>query len=137
MCRPSFIATAATLSLAAAARGQSGPGLDLTWNTIDCGGTVSSAGTLQLFGVIGQPDAGRASQGPLECLGGFLGAPAAAACYVNCDGSTTAPVLNVNDFVCFQTRFAAADPYADCDHSASLNVNDFVCFQQRFAAGCP
>src|SRR5262249_46161837 len=28
-------------------------------------------------------------------------------CYANCDGSTTVPVLNVNDFVCFQTRFAA------------------------------
>jgi hypothetical protein len=60
-----------------------------------------------------------------------------AACYANCDGSTAAPVLNVNDFVCFQSRFAAAEPYADCDHSGGLNVNDFVCFQARFAAGCP
>jgi hypothetical protein len=58
-------------------------------------------------------------------------------CYGNCDGSTAPPVLNVGDFVCFQSRFAAADPYADCDHSATLNVADFVCFQQRFAAGCP
>jgi hypothetical protein len=58
-------------------------------------------------------------------------------CYANCDGSTTQPVLNVNDFVCFQSRFASADPYADCDHSSTLNVNDFVCFQQQFAAGCP
>ena len=30
---------------------------------------------------------------------------AAGACYPNCDGSTTAPILNVNDFICFQTRF--------------------------------
>jgi hypothetical protein len=58
-------------------------------------------------------------------------------CYANCDGSTQLPVLNVNDFVCFQNRFAAADPYADCDHNSSLNVNDFVCFQNQFAAGCP
>jgi hypothetical protein len=58
-------------------------------------------------------------------------------CYANCDGSTTTPLLNVNDFVCFQSRFAAADPYADCDQSGTLNVNDFVCFQSRFAAGCP
>jgi hypothetical protein len=28
-------------------------------------------------------------------------------CYANCDGSTTSPVLNVNDFVCFNNRFAA------------------------------
>jgi hypothetical protein len=62
------------------------------------------------------------------------------ACYANCDGSTSAPVLNVNDFVCFQTRFAAGDSYANCDGSTAppvLNVNDFVCFQQAFAAGCP
>jgi hypothetical protein len=62
------------------------------------------------------------------------------ACYANCDGSTVTPVLNVNDFVCFQNKFAAGDPYANCDHSTAtpvLNVNDFVCFQAKFAAGCP
>jgi hypothetical protein len=61
-------------------------------------------------------------------------------CYANCDASTGAPVLNVNDFICFQNRFAAGDPYANCDGSTvapALNVNDFVCFQARFAAGCP
>jgi hypothetical protein len=58
-------------------------------------------------------------------------------CYANCDNSTQNPVLNVNDFVCFQNRFAAADPYADCNHDSALNVNDFVCFQNSFAAGCP
>jgi hypothetical protein len=60
-------------------------------------------------------------------------------CYPNCDGSTVSPVLNVNDFVCFQTRFAAGDSYANCDGSTIapiLNVNDFICFQSRFAAGC-
>jgi glucose/arabinose dehydrogenase len=61
-------------------------------------------------------------------------------CPANCDGSTSAPVLNVNDFVCFQSRFAAGDCYANCDGSTSppvLNVNDFVCFTSIFAAGCP
>jgi hypothetical protein len=58
-------------------------------------------------------------------------------CYANCDGSTAPPALNVNDFVCFQTRFAAGEPYADCDRSGTLNVNDFVCFQTAFASGCP
>jgi probable HAF family extracellular repeat protein len=64
----------------------------------------------------------------------------AASCYANCDGSTSTPVLNVNDFVCFQTQFAAGDPTANCDGSTAapvLNVSDFVCFQARFAAGCP
>ena len=66
--------------------------------------------------------------------------PAGASCYANCDGSTTAPVLNINDFVCFQTAFAAGASYADCDGSTTapvLNINDFVCFQTRFAGGCP
>jgi hypothetical protein len=63
----------------------------------------------------------------------------AAACYANCDGSTAQPILNINDFVCFQSKFAAGDPYANCDGSTAppvLNINDFVCFQARFAAGC-
>jgi uncharacterized membrane protein len=61
-------------------------------------------------------------------------------CYANCDGSTIPPILNVNDFVCFQTEFASNDPAANCDGSTMppiLTVNDFVCFQTRFAAGCP
>jgi len=60
-------------------------------------------------------------------------------CYANCDGSTVPPVLNVNDFVCFMSRFAAGHPYANCDGSTAtpaLNINDFICYQQRFAAGC-
>jgi hypothetical protein len=66
--------------------------------------------------------------------------PVAVTCYANCDGSTAAPVLNVNDFLCFQTRFAAGDTYANCDGSTNppiLNLNDLLCFQGRFAAGCP
>jgi hypothetical protein len=61
-------------------------------------------------------------------------------CSPNCDGSTVPPVLNVADFICFQSKFAAADPYANCDGSTvspTLNVADFICFQSRFAAGCP
>lgn len=40
-----------------------------------------------------------------------------AACYANCDESTVQPVLNVNDFVCFQTQFAAGASAANCDGS--------------------
>jgi hypothetical protein len=60
-------------------------------------------------------------------------------CYANCDGSTAEPVLNVNDFVCFQAKYAAGDPGANCDDSTVqpiLNVSDFICFQTKFAAGC-
>jgi len=60
-------------------------------------------------------------------------------CYANCDGSTSAPILNVSDFTCFLNRYAAGDPAANCDHSTrapTLNVSDFICYLNRFAAGC-
>jgi murein tripeptide amidase MpaA len=63
-----------------------------------------------------------------------------ATCYPNCDGSTTPPVLNVNDFACFLNAYAAGDTYANCDGSTTppvLNVNDFACFLNAYAAGCP
>jgi hypothetical protein len=61
-------------------------------------------------------------------------------CYANCDGSTTQPVLTINDFVCFINRFVANDPYANCDGSTAepvLNVLDFLCFLRAFGEGCP
>ncbi|MEX2219825.1 MAG: hypothetical protein WD749_13825, partial [Phycisphaerales bacterium] len=43
-------------------------------------------------------------------------------CYPNCDGSTQAPVLNVADFGCFLTKYAAGDAYANCDESTQAPV---------------
>ncbi|MBL9030488.1 MAG: hypothetical protein JNM80_02100 [Phycisphaerae bacterium] len=60
-------------------------------------------------------------------------------CYANCDASTVPPILNVNDFTCFNNLFAAGSTLANCDNSTTppvLNVNDFTCFLNRFAAGC-
>ena len=60
-------------------------------------------------------------------------------CYANCDRSSTAPYLNVNDFACFLQRYAAGDLYANCDGSAAapaVNFGDFMCFMQRYADGC-
>jgi hypothetical protein len=70
---------------------------------------------------------------------GTAGSGGGPACYANCDQSTAIPFLNINDFICFQQRFAAGDSRANCDASSqvpTLNINDFICFQQRFAAGC-
>ena len=67
------------------------------------------------------------------------GPAAGATCYVNCDNSTSAPCLNVNDFICFNNAFSAGQPYANCDASTTvpvLNVNDFICFNNKFASGC-
>jgi hypothetical protein len=106
-----------------------------TWNWSQ--GTGGSTQTFQFIRQSSGPQFRRLGEGrALEMEGTAQGGP----CYANCDNSTVAPVLNVNDFVCFQNRFAAGDSYANCDNSTTppvLNVNDFVCFQARFAAGCP
>ena len=76
------------------------------------------------------------SDRPLSITPGSGPAP----CYANCDASTAAPALNVNDFTCFLNRYAAGDAYANCDASTAapvLNVNDFTCFLNRYATGCP
>jgi hypothetical protein len=86
-----------------------------------------------LFAVGSFSSAGGVSSGNVARLVGC------SSCYANCDGSIVPPVLNVNDFICFQQRFAAGAAYANCDGSTIppvLNVNDFICFQQHFATGC-
>ena len=60
-------------------------------------------------------------------------------CYANCDASTTAPCLNVQDFSCFLNSFAVGETYANCDASTTipvLNVQDFSCFLNAYAASC-
>ena len=72
---------------------------------------------------------------PFQVLGTEVGS----SCYANCDHSTTAPILNVADFVCFLNRFSLGDPYANCDGSTMppvLNIADFSCFLNAFSAGC-
>ena len=42
--------------------------------------------------------------------------------------------------ICFNNYFAAGNAYANCDASTVapvLNVNDFTCFLNKYAAGCP
>ncbi len=112
----------------------------ITSFTVDGGGGTSAGGTFALSGTIGQPDAGLLAGTGFQCQGGFWGAAIGVACYANCDGSTSAPVLSAADFVCFLAKFRAGDSYANCDGSTSapvLSAADFVCFLARFRAGCP
>jgi hypothetical protein len=51
--------------------GQLGDGYDLTWNSIDGGGTMFSMGGYSLGGTIGQPDAGTLSGASYTLAGGF------------------------------------------------------------------
>jgi hypothetical protein len=118
------------------------PAIDFNWYTIDGGGTMHAMGGVFEMGfTVGQPDPGVLTGGDFELSGGFWpGVVPNAFCYANCDNSTALPILNVNDYVCFQNRFAAGDSDANCDQSTTppvLNVNDFLCFVNAYAAGCP
>jgi probable HAF family extracellular repeat protein len=76
--------------------------------------------------------------GPIVDIGAYEVQPPT--CYANCDNSSLPPMLNVNDFLCFQNRYAQGDSYANCDASTIppvLNVNDFLCFLNAYAQGCP
>lgn len=66
-------AVAAATSVAPAVA-QSGGGYDLTWSTVDGGGTFSAGGTATLGGTIGQPDAGTLSGDTYSLHGGFWAA---------------------------------------------------------------
>jgi hypothetical protein len=78
----------------------------------------------------------------------LLGTPGST-CYANCDQSTVAPILNVDDFTCFINSYASAQSlppaqqlthYSNCDGSTVhpvLNVDDFTCFINQYAQGCP
>ncbi len=107
------------------------------------GGRISGATSPVLTLNAVQPsDAGPYDVLVYGCLGVTPSSPAllTVVCYANCDQSTIAPILNVNDFQCFLNHFAAGDPYANCDGSTTapaLNVLDFTCFLNGFAAGCP
>ena len=66
-----------------------------------------------------------------------------AACYADCDTSTGRGVLDLFDFICFQSAFTMNDPYA-CDWDTTTGTNppvcdifDFLCFQNAFVVGCP
>jgi len=67
------VLVALTLWTVLPVRAQSGGGYDLTWSTIDGGGSVSSGGAYLLGGTAGQPDAGAMSGGAYTLVGGFWG----------------------------------------------------------------
>jgi len=56
------------------------------------------------------------------------------ACPADCDGNG---VLNILDFVCFQTEWQNQTELGDCDDNAQFNILDFVCYQGLFQQGCP
>jgi len=57
-------------------------------------------------------------------------------CYADCDQSTAIGALDLQDFLCYQQRFLAADLYSDCNQDGKHDIFDFLCFQDHFIHGC-
>jgi hypothetical protein len=116
-----------------------------TWSGL--GGGARNGGV----NVLGTFDLGRGSS--LYAGGGFRAMsrvssdhiarldPGHCGCYADCDRSTGIGVLDIFDFLCFQSEFVAGSSFAcDCDVSTGRGICDlfdFLCFQDAFVAGCP
>lgn len=72
------------LSAVLSVSAQSGGGFELTWSTIESGGsTFSTGGGYTLAGTIGQTDAGQLQGGSYQLVGGFwIGGMAHSAIYL-------------------------------------------------------
>ena len=79
-------------------------------------------------------------RGTTTCAGGVIENAAlwfaCPNCYADCDFSEGLKRLNVNDFVCFINKYAALDPYSNCNVDAAIDIADFSCFMAKFAQGC-
>ena len=60
--------------------------------------------------------------------------PPAGGCAADCNDDG---VLNILDFVCFQTEWQNQLATGDCDANGMYNILDFVCYQTLFQRGCP
>jgi hypothetical protein len=106
----------------------------IDWYTIDSGGGISSGGSFEVAGTIGQPDAGSHSGGAFQVDGGFWPvAVASEGCPADLDGNG---LLDLFDFLAFTNLFNAGDPDADFDASGVLDLFDFLAFTNAFNGGC-
>ncbi len=95
--RNTVVVVAIGLCITSAGYGQSGGGFDLSWNTFDGGGGMSSTGGgFELGGTIGQPDANTVvmTGGDFELSGGFWPVTLPTPGDMNCDGRVTFDDIN-------------------------------------------
>ncbi len=129
----SAIAIAAAVSFA----GPSGGDFEITWYTMDAGGTTSTTGgDFELAGTIGQPDASQEmTGGSFSLTGGFwAGVQSGNPCPADLTGDGS---LNFFDVSAFLSAFSMNDPVADFTNDGSFNFFDVSAFLAAFSAGCP
>jgi len=105
---------------------------ELSWKTIDGGGGISSGGSYELVGTIGQPDAGYLVGGDYELLGGFW--PGGPLCFVD-----------FRHFARFAGHWLETDCNdlnnwcggADLDHINDVDFADLDLFVDEWLDFCP
>ena len=85
------------------------PAIDRGDSTQHVGLPVDLDGKPRAVDFPGVANTGYTPFGPIIDIGAYEAQPPAP-CYANCDSSTLAPILNVNDFTCFLSRYAAGCP---------------------------
>ena len=132
-----IVVASIALASCSALAGPSGGQFEITWYTIDAGGTSNaSGGGFELAGTIGQPDAGPVlSGGQFSLAGGFWpGVDSGPPCPADLTGDGQ---LNFFDVSAFLTAFSAMDPVADFTGDGMYNFFDVSAFLTAFSAGCP
>ena len=126
----------ASIALVATA-GPSGGAYELSWYTIDGGGTTSaSGGSFELSGTIGQPDAGSVmTGGSFSLTGGFwAGVSQTPPCPADINGDGQLNFFDVGDFL---VAYSIEDPIADINDDGLFNFFDVGDFLVAYSAGCP
>ncbi len=117
---------------------------DLSWNTVDGGGSMTDSGqNLAVYGTAGQPDAGLMTGGNFTIVGGFwpaASAPPPIAC--GCGDLDDSGLVNLADFSLLSACYGLDAPSLDCpaalflcadlDGSGAIDLVDFSLFSGAF-----
>jgi hypothetical protein len=127
--------------LVSAAQAQTGGGYDLTWNTIDGGGTFSTGGGYELGGTAGQPDAGTSSGAGFVLDGGFwagVSAAPPAGCVGDCggDGAVTVDELLTMVNIALGNAPVTECPEGDGSGDGQITVDEILTAVNNALNGC-
>ncbi len=122
-----------------AALAPSGPSFDLSWHTVDGGGSTSTGGGFELTGTVGQPDAGVVmTGGSFELIGGFWAGPAPIPCPADANGDGFVNVLDLIDLLlCFGQPAIPGCVGEDINLDGTVNVLDLIDLLLAFGQACP
>ena len=131
---------ASLINAVASAPAQVGGGMDLSWSTIDGGGTsASTGGAFALAGTVGQPDAPVASVmagGTYSLAGGFWQVVNVCHCPGDLNGDGKKDGRDVQLFVGCLLVIGNC-PCADVDQANGVNSGDAAAFVSNLLGGQP